>query len=303
MRVAARRTSGAVIDGRAQQRMAELEPLPHDCKHTGLLRRIEDAAIEAEAAKGVHHRLHALPTARCGHQKAVARRGAQVRQSMKQRTHERWTHGQRLLDRLLAGELRLAEDQGHLQQRQWIAFGAVGQELAHVDRQRPMNVVKQGARGRPLESSERNSVYPVALTVEDRPRTCGHQHGDSFAAQAPRGEQQRVRRGGVEPLSVVHDDQHRLAVAGHREEAEHSSADRKAIAGRRVTPGERPLQGARLRVRHRAEAIQFASAQLRQPCERKIGLRLDSTHTEHAHTNRLRDRPRAQRALTDARLA
>ena len=46
-----RGTGGAVVDRRAQQRMAELEPLAHDREHAGPLGRLERASTRARARR------------------------------------------------------------------------------------------------------------------------------------------------------------------------------------------------------------------------------------------------------------
>ena len=104
-----------MVDRRAQQRMPELEPLAHDREHAGLLGRLQGALGEPERAERIDHRLHPLPAARGRHQQPLAVRGGQARDSVEHHTLQRRSDRQRVLDRLLARELRLTQDQWHLQ--------------------------------------------------------------------------------------------------------------------------------------------------------------------------------------------
>ena len=88
---------------------------------------------------------------------------------MKQHALQRRADRQRVLDRLLARELRLAQDQWHLEQRQRVALAALDQQLGHAGRQRPVGRVEQGECGGQLESSERHTGQAGALRIEDAP--------------------------------------------------------------------------------------------------------------------------------------
>ena len=196
MRGASRRTGRAVVDRRAQQRMAKLEALA--ARST--------ARPPAPPGRGRLDRGPSAPSAsitgctrsaaaRGGDQQPAARCGGQAREPVKQGAHQRRADGQRLVDRLLAGELRVAEEPRQLEQRERIAFAALGQQRGDVAGSAPCAAASRAWR-RPRRARGASGAAGHALSVvEDAPRPRCDQHGDALAAQASCGEQQRVGRG------------------------------------------------------------------------------------------------------------
>ena len=121
--------------------------------------------------------------------------------------------------------------------------------------------------------------------------------------QPPRDEPEDLRRGGIEPLRVIDEAQQRPLRGDLGQQAERGQRDQEAVrrgAGRRP---ERDAQGVLLRLRQRAEPVEHRRAQLMQPRERQLHLRLDAGDLRDPEARRLPSAVVQERGLADARLA
>jgi hypothetical protein len=125
---------------------------------------------------------------------------------------------------------------------------------------------------------------------------------DRLREQASRNESEDLRRGGVEPLSVVHHAEERLFLREVGQQAERGQRDEKGVRRlpRRVT--ERDAQRVSLRLREHVDLGQHRSAQLMQASERQFHLGLDSCDLSNHETSRLTDSVSQQRRLPETRL-
>ena len=129
------------------------------------------------------------------------------------------------------GSLRRAHPLRQFHQRQRIAAGfgddpvadAVVEPTRHGSRQ-------QGARIGLIEAFE-----PQLRQAVERPSSGRlaqrEDHRHRFRHQAPRDESERLHRGGVEPLRVIHQAQERTLLGGDGEQVEHGDGDQEPVWG------------------------------------------------------------------------
>ncbi len=101
--------------------------------------------------------------------------------------------------------------------------------------------------------------------------------------QPPQHEPQRLRAGGVEPLDVVEQQQHRLLLGARGHEAERRGGHGEAVLGTPGTQRKGLLQRHGLGGGELAEHRQRRAQQLEQRGEREPGLRLDPAGAQHRH--------------------
>ncbi len=175
-----------------------------------------------------------------------------------------------------SGELRIAELSGQLHQRERVTSGAGSQDLDDAIGDRPARaLVQQGAdcvAGQPFDAHQldvgrREGVGTVV--------TGGEQHEDRFGEQPARGELQRVRGGGVQPLRVVDEaqDRRRLGHLGEQRQRRQGDEERVDLVALGLPEGLAQRLGLR-----RWDAGQMVQDRAQQPVqcrERQRRLRLE----------------------------
>ena len=118
-----------------------------------------------------------------------------------------------------------------------------------------------------------------------------------------RCEAHRVCRRVIEPLCIVDDDEHGVRLSGRGEQPQQRGAHREAVAllGRPQT--ENGAESGALSLWDLGEEIDQRPAELEQPRELDLGLRLDPGRRDHRHRLGEVDGVPQQRRLADARLA
>ena len=133
----------------------------------------------------------------------------------------------------------------------------------------------------------------------------GREHqADRVGGQPPRHEPQRLRRGPVEPLLVVDHADQRLLPGHLRQQAQHGQPDQEPV--RRRAGGRRRTRSAARRAAapgSRSSVVQHRRAQLMQPGERQLHLRLHAHRARHPAPVRPVDQVVQQRGLAHARVA
>jgi hypothetical protein len=117
--------------------------------------------------------------------------------------------------------------------------------------------------------------------------------------QAAPDESEYLGRGLVEPLGVVYDAQHGLLLGGLRHEAERGEGDHEPVGAIPGGQPERDAEPATLRLGQRPEPAEHRRAQLVQPGEGELHLRLDAGHPGHPETGCLGDQVAQQFRLAD----
>ena len=96
-----------------------------------------------------------------------------------------------------------------------------------------------------------------------------------------RHERERLRRGPIQPLRIVHDADER-ALPGHlRQQAQDGQADREAIRSVPAPQAERGPERVVLRLGQPLEPVEERRAQLMQPGEGEVHLRLHARRLRH----------------------
>ncbi|GAA3105920.1 hypothetical protein GCM10020001_024550 [Nonomuraea salmonea] len=128
-------------------------------------------------------------------------------------------------------------------------------------------------------------------------------HDHALGVQAPGGEQQRLPRGAVEPLRVIHETQQSRLVRVLRQEGQHRQPHQHRLRAGRGPEPERRLQGRALRAWQRGEMTERRAQQQLQPRERQLRLELDPRAAGQPQVAGRRGGVVEQRRLADARLA
>lgn len=98
---------------------------------------------------------------------------------------------------------------------------------------------EQRGRGRRVQPGDRQHGQALGRRGAELFLAGGHEQQHTLGLQTPGREPQRVDRGPVSPLQVVHDAEHRAVLSGLPEQGEHAGRHEKAIcaASRRQSQG------------------------------------------------------------------
>jgi hypothetical protein len=107
----------------------------------------------------------------------------------------------------------------------------------------------------------------------------------------------------IEPLPVVDQANQRLPFSDGRHQAQHGQAHQELVRRGPGTHAERGPQSFTLRQRHRLQPVQHRRAQLVQPGERQLHLRLDTSGPLDTAARRAPAQVVQQRRLAHTRLA
>ena len=189
-----------------------------------------------------------------------------------------------------------------LQQRQRVAAGLGDDPVAHalVERTR-QHAVQQRLRIDVVQASDGELGEPVEMRLTGR--VAHREHEPERLGPEPAGDEgERLRRGAVEPLRVVHHTQQRPVLCRVGEQAQDREADEEPIWSVAAAQAERGAQRVALRAGKPVDPIHERGAQLLQPRERELHLRLDARGVRDAASGRAPHEVLQQRALADARL-
>ena len=200
-----------------------------------------------------------------------------------------------------ARQLRRRQAPRQLHQRQRVAAGLGDDLVADPRVQRPgQHRVQQRARIGLLQPLDHQLRQPRQLVARNASR---EDQADRFRRQATRNEPEDLRRGAIEPLLVVHQADQRMLLGDLGQQAQDGQPDQEAVRRRPGTEAERGPQRSALRSRETLEATQHRRAQLVQPGERELHLRLDPGGARHPAARGVLDQVVQQRRLAHARLA
>jgi hypothetical protein len=111
----------------------------------------------------------------------------------------------------------------------------------------------------------------------------GEEQDDRFGQQPPGDEAEDLRRGPVQPLSVVDQAEQRLLLRGARQQVQHRQPDQELIRRGSLTHPERRLECLAPRRRKPAQPIEQGRTQLVQRGEGQLHLGLDADRAQHPH--------------------
>ena len=124
-----------------------------------------------------------------------------------------------------------------------------------------------------------------------------------FRQQPSRDEAEDHSRGGVQPLSVLHETEQRPLLGRGRQQAEHGESDQEPVRDVAGCEAQGDIQRVLLRLRQRVELVEQRRAELMDPGERQLHLRLHARDLRHTESRGTTSGVPKQRRLSDARLA
>ena len=170
-----------------------------------------------------------------------------------------------------------------------------------VERAR-QNGLEQGTRVALPEPADDELVQPnegaLAGVVSHRDH-----HGDRLRSEAARYERERLCRGLVKPVSVVHDPREWRLVRHIREQAENGHADEEPVRRVATALSERGAERVALRARQAVDPIREGRAELVQTRVGELHLGLDTRSPGDAESRRTAGEMVQQRCLPDPSLA
>jgi hypothetical protein len=294
--------SGGVVDRRAHERVPEPHPAT-DLDQPGRLGGRGRVAFDAELLGRSPEHGHVADRLGRGREQKPLRLGRQrfgsPQEALLDAAHQRRRVGQPEATRHLCRREGLRQ----LQQRERVAAG-LGQDpvpdpLVEPPREPGREQLTSVVVRDPLHNELRQTVELL-----QRARLAyREQDPDPLGQQAPCDECQRLRGSAVEPLGVVHQADERARFGGLCQQAEDRERQEKALRWLATLQSERHAQRILLRLRQRAELAEHRRAQLMQPGEGELHLRLHTRGSCDPASRRPVGRVFQQRRLADARLA
>src|SRR5262249_26523027 len=131
-------------------------------------------------------------------------------------------------------------------------------------------------------------------------------HGDHdrkrLSSYPSRHQAQDLTRGAVQPLGVLDEAEERSLLCCHRQQTEYCKPDQEAIGGRPGGQAQRNFEGAFLRRRELIDLTGHGRAELVDPREGELHLRLDTCQFDHPKSGSLTRHVTQERCLSDARI-
>jgi hypothetical protein len=104
-------------------------------------------------------------------------------------------------------------------------------------------------------------------------------------------------------VSVLHDTEQRPLLGRGRHQSEHGESDQEPVRHLTGREAQGDIQRVLLRLRERVELVEQRRAELMDPGERQLHLRLHARDLRDAESRRMTSGVPEQRRLSDARLA
>ena len=271
------------MQGRAGEGMAQLQAVSHHAHQPRRLGRLEVAPVGPQQGRRAEH--GAQVAGLVGGRDAQDRAGAVVQAlgPLEERPLHLARQRQVLGQRRVPGQLVPPEGGGELHQRERVASGQRDQPLGDVRGQVELLTVEQGARGRAVETLERELGHAGRLQTPRLALARRQQHRHRLAVQAPGGEAERLGRGAVQPLRVLHQHQQGLLLGEVGQQSERSQADQEAVLDRLLAQPEGPAHGRGLGRGQAVQAAEPLAHHLMQRREGQVGLPLDPDGAQHPH--------------------
>ena len=201
-----------------------------------------------------------------------------------------------------ASQLTGPEGPRQFDQCEWVAARLRDDAVTHllIDRPRHDSVqqgagiaVAQGSHSQFVDSREVKMVAGFSHREDQR---------HVFSHEASADEQERLCGDTIEPVHVVEGAHQWLLLANFGEQGEHGQPDQELARRRPGAQTERRRQGVALRFWQVLHVVEHRCAQLMQPGEGELHLRLDAGQPLDTASGRVLDQIVQQHALTDPRL-
>ncbi len=303
MRRAAQRERQAPVQRRAGHRMAHLDAVPRDPHQPGSLRHLDVGRLGAQERGGGGHHPQLARVLGGRHRQHRPRGVAQIARAIDECVLQAAGQGKVIGQGLVARELAGREQLRHLDQRERVAPGHRDQPLGDVRRHAASHpLLQHRTRRRAVEPSEAPFGDAGALEAARLALARGDQQRDRLGHEPPGDEAERLRRGPVEPLGVVHHHQQRPLVGGVGQQAESPERDQEAVVNAVGRQPERAAQRGGLRGGEVVDAIEARREHLVEAGEGQLRLRLHADRPEHRHAGGGGGDVGQQRGLADTAL-
>jgi len=292
---------GDVVGGRAQHRVAELNPARLGRDEPLPLGGVERARRQAHAGEGERDLGRISGVARGGDEQRAPGLVRQRLQTLREGSFDAAANGDRSDDGRRAAELGVAERRDRLEECQRVPGGVGDETLADAGAYRPAGPGHKLLRSVGLKSPELEPFDPGGL--EPGSVTHRQQEHDALAAEPAAREQERFARRRVEPVGVVHDGEHGCLFGSRREKAERRRGGSEPVARRRRSQGEGARQHRGLWLGDAVEEGQERPQQIGKPGERQLGLGLERLGAQDGEPGRRRGDLVEQGGLPDPGVA
>jgi hypothetical protein len=300
------RQACALRDSRADERMSEAERVKVDVDNAGIGRRLSGVEIQGcpgDGAGRLEDLAYGVVVAQRGDQQHKARGVGQVRYAGREGTLEALGQRQAARHRLIV--LGLAGRRWQLEERERIAGGLAEDAAARGKREAWGHCVEQSRGGRVVEAGKPVLRQPRIGECRGVPVTRAGQQQNRVGLNPPGNKGEYVCSGGVEPVSVLDDQQQRGVGSDLRDEVERGHRNPVMLRCDFACQAERGIEGGTLDGRQLDRALAYGPEHLVQPGKWQMRFGLHASCSQHGHspvacsTRGLRQQPR----LADARLA
>ena len=238
--------------------------------------------------------------ARGGDEERVPRVPGKDVEPLREGLLEGCAYRERMGDRRLAQQFGVGQGRDRFEDRERVAPRLSDDPVpdGRVDRRsRALDERRRVRGGQPvqLEGAEPRCGDPFAVAHPQQ-----QQH--ALAAKTAPGEQQRLARGRIEPVRIVHDDENGRFLGGRRQEAERRRSHGEPVARHGRPERQRTGQRGLLGTGNPAEQVQDRAQQLGKTRERQLRFRLERTSAQHLEISRRCGGVLEQPRLPDARL-
>jgi hypothetical protein len=153
-------------------------------------------------------------------------------------------HRERIEERLGAGELRRAQDQGELEKGERITAGSLDEPLASLRGERDVAAaIDQCARRVRMETADGELGQRGRIEASNLALAAGKEQGDTFGSKPPSDECECFGGGVVEPVGVIDEAQNGAALGHLRKQAQDGERDEEELVASALLQAQRAAKG------------------------------------------------------------
>ena len=299
VRFAAFHAGRGLVHRGPDQRMPHRDSAAVDDEQPGPFRGVEGARVDVEDCGGPAHRGDLTGVVGGGDQQQRLHRRRQPAAPVQEDAFHPDGEVQLGGHRRDAGQLLTGQRGGELDERERVPGGLGHQPVRDlVGHGVPGRLGEQRAGRCAGQRRQRHAGDVVGCERAALAVAGGEHDGDPVGAQPPRGDQDRVRGGLVEPLRVVDDAQHGRVLGGLGQHRQGRQRHQERLHRDVVLLAERGPQRAGLRSREPVEGAEHGTQQPVQRGERQRRLGLQALRAQHPHVAAgVRDEVLEQRGL------
>jgi hypothetical protein len=283
--------------------MAHLDPGTAHGHEAGLLGELERVGAHSRRLRGAKHRRQPSAALGSDQRQDLLRRVGQLPHPLAEHALHVPRQRKVVRQRLDTGQLRGRQRLRELDERQRIATPLLDEGIAHGRRDAAVGAASDQRRRRARVKPAHLKLGDLTpLEVPIAPLARREQHHNPLGIEPSGDEHERIRRRGIQPLSIVNEAQHRTRLRQLGQQRQACDRDQEAILARALLQPEGSLQRRGLRLREALDQPQRRPHELMQPRERQLGLRFNPARRQHVHIARALSGILQQRRLARAGL-